>query len=102
MLGVGEARSRSEKAVLRTVPFGMLCQSLTIAWYALYGEAEKDVRRRRLTAPWYRQKREPSFADMLVALRREIICAQYIQGLPQRGGTAKITHPSLHSARPAA
>ena len=41
-------------------------------------------------------------ADMLAALRREIICAQYRQGLPQRGGSAKTTHPSLHSARPAA
>jgi len=35
VLGVGEARSRTEKAVLRTVPFGLLCQSLTIAWQAL-------------------------------------------------------------------
>ena len=102
VLGVGEARSRTEKAVLRTVPFGLLCQSLTIAWYALNGEAEKDVRRRRLSAPWYRQKRQPAFADMLVALRREIMRAQYKQGLPRRGGSAEITHPIPHSARPAA
>ena len=102
MLGVGEARSRTEKAVLRTVPFGMLCQSLTVAWYALYGEAEQDVRRRRLSAPWYRQKRQPSFADMLVALRREIICAQYMQGRPREGRSAIITQPIPRSARPAA
>ena len=102
MLGVGEARSRSEQAVLRTVPFGLLCQSLTIAWYALNGQAEQDVRRRRLSAPWYRQKRQPSFADMLVALRREIMRAQYTQGRPRQGGSAEITHPIPHSARPAA
>ena len=102
MLGVGEARSRTEKAVLRTVPFGLLCQSLTVAWYALNGEAEQDVKRRRLSAPWYRQKRQPAFADMLVALRREILCAQNLQGPPRRGTDAEITDPMPHSARPAA
>lgn len=102
VLGVGEARSRSEQAVLRSVPFGMLCQSLTIAWYALNGQARQDVRRRRLSAPWYRQKREPAFADMLIALRREIVRAQYSQGRPRRGADAEITHPISHSARPAA
>jgi len=102
VLGVGEARSRSEKAVLRTVPFGLLCQSLTVAWYALHGEAEQDVRRRCLSAPWYRQKRRPAFAGTLVALRREIMSAQYTQERPRRGGTAEITHPIPHSARPAA
>jgi hypothetical protein len=35
------------------------------------------VRRRRQAAPWYRQKRLPSFADMLVALRRELIAAEF-------------------------
>jgi len=102
VLGVGEARSRSQQAVLRTVPFGLLCQSLTVAWYALNGEAEEDVRRRRLSAPWYRQKSQPAFADMLVALRREMSSAEYTQGLPREGRSAEITHPSAHSARSAA
>jgi len=102
VLGVGEARNRSQQAVLRTVPFGLLCQSLTVAWYALNGEAEQDVRQRRQSAPWYRQKHQPAFADMLVALRREIICAQYLQGLPREGRRAKITQPMPQSARPAA
>jgi len=101
-LGVGEARNRTEKAVLRTVPFGMLCQSLTVAWYALNGEAEEDVRRRRLSAPWYRQKRRPSSADMLAALRREIVSAEYTQGPPREGRSAETTQPMPHSARPAA
>jgi len=75
--GVGEARNRVKKAVERTVPFGLLCQTLTIAWYALHGRAEDDVRRRRLSAPWYQQKRSPSYQDMLASLRRELIIAQY-------------------------
>ena len=75
--GVGQARNRTRKAVERTVPFGFLCQTLTVAWYALYGQAETDVRRRRLSAPWYQQKRTPSYQDMLASLRRELIITQY-------------------------
>ena len=36
-MGVGQARNRLPKAVARTVPFGMLVQTLVIVWYALYG-----------------------------------------------------------------
>jgi DDE superfamily endonuclease len=76
-LGVGEARNRVPSAVERTVPFGFICQSITVCWYLLNGDARGDVRRRRQAAPWYRQKRTPSFADMLVALRRELIAAEF-------------------------
>jgi hypothetical protein len=75
--GAGEARNRVENAVERTVPFGLLCQTLTITWYALHGRADDDVRRRRLSAPWYQHKRSPSYHDMLASLRRELIIAQY-------------------------
>ena len=84
VMGVGEARNRPEAAVLRTVPFGFLCLTLTICWYALWGEAHQDVARRRRLAPWYSQKRTPSFADMLIALRRSIIREQFRPGLPAR------------------
>jgi hypothetical protein len=82
VMGVGEARNRTEAAVLRTVPFGFLCLTLTICWYALWGEAHHDVARRRRLAPWYSQKRTPSFADMLIALRRSIIREQFRPGPP--------------------
>lgn len=75
--GVGEARNRVQKAVERTVPFGLLCQSLTITWYALCGQADKDVERHRQRSPWYRQKRFPSYQDMQASLRRALIAAQY-------------------------
>lgn len=76
-LGVGEARNRVERAVERTVPFGFLCHTLTLLWYALHGDPDNDVARRRRAAPWYRQKRSPAFTDMLVALRRELIRAEF-------------------------
>lgn len=34
--GVGQARNRVRNAVERTVPFGFLAQTITIAWYALH------------------------------------------------------------------
>jgi hypothetical protein len=75
--GVGEARNRTPRAVKRTVPFGFLCQSLTVAWYMLNGDPTEDVRARRRHAPWYRHKRAPSYGDMLVALRRAMIAVEF-------------------------
>ena len=75
--GVGQARNRVKRAVERTVPFGLLCQSLVICWYALHGQAERDVKRRRWLSPWYPHKRSPSLQDMLSSLRHEVIAAQY-------------------------
>jgi len=97
VLGVGEAHNRTQRAVLRTVPFGFLCQSITICWYALAGQADADVERRRLKAPWHRDKRAPSTLDMLAALRRELIRAQYRPGRHCDPTPPQITEP-LHPA----
>jgi hypothetical protein len=75
--GVGEARNRAPAAVERTVPFGFLCRALVLLWYALHGDPDTDVARHRQRAPWYRHKHSPSFADMLAALRRELIRAEF-------------------------
>ncbi|MCA1699422.1 MAG: transposase, partial [Actinobacteria bacterium] len=71
--GVGQARNRVQKAVQRTVPFGFLAQTITIAWYALHGNPDSDIEARRRAAPWYHHKTTISYADMLAALRRELI-----------------------------
>lgn len=78
VMGVGQARNRSRGAVLRTVPFGFICQSILTVWYALNGHAELDVLIRREQQPWYLKKSNPSTFDMLVALRREIIASQFM------------------------
>jgi hypothetical protein len=75
--GVGEARNRVQNAVERTVPFGFLTQTITIAWYQLHGNPDSDLIARRRTAPWYRQKTTISYADMLAALRRELIRTEF-------------------------
>jgi hypothetical protein len=76
-VGVGQARNRVRRAVERTVPFGLICQSLAIAWYALHANPTEDIGRRRRIAPWYSQKRDPSMIDILSALRRELIRAEF-------------------------
>jgi hypothetical protein len=76
-MGVGQARNRLPKAVERTVPFGMIIQSMVTAWYALYGYDPADVTDRAIDQPWYRTKTEPSFEDMILKLRKTIIATRF-------------------------
>ncbi|HEY5986043.1 MAG TPA: transposase [Streptosporangiaceae bacterium] len=78
--GVGQARNRTPRAVERTVPFGLLCVSLAVCWYAQHGQPAADLAAHRARAPWYRTKHTVSLADMLNALRRELLAAQYQPG----------------------
>lgn len=75
--GAGDARNRAEKAVERTVPFAFLIQSLLTCWYARWGYDPAHIARRRVLCPWYRTKTEPSPADMLAALRRELLRTRF-------------------------
>lgn len=61
-----------EKAVRHTVPFTFCVYGLVIIWYFRHGNVRQDVERVRKLSPWYRHKKEPSFADMLAAVRREL------------------------------
>jgi DDE superfamily endonuclease len=92
--GVGQARNRTPTAVARTVPFGFLCQTLTQIWYALHGQHTHDVAARRAAAPWHHHKQTASTHDVLTALRRAIIRAQFPPQAPRR--------PSHHQISPAA
>jgi len=75
--GVGQARNRLERAVERTVPFGLVVNTLAICWYATAGHHPGDVEAARALAPWYRQKVQPSVLDMFAKLRHVIIAAQF-------------------------
>lgn len=78
VMGVGQARNRTPAAVERTVPFGLVCLRLLVCWYAQHGQPAADVAARRARAPWYHTKRAVSLADMLTALRRELLTAQFL------------------------
>jgi hypothetical protein len=100
--GVGQARNRVRRAVERTVPFGFLAQTITIAWYALHGDPDADIDARRRAAPWYRQKATVSYADMLAALRRELIRHEYWAQAPATTSAPQITLTPSPSDRTAA
>lgn len=89
-LGVGQARNRTPTAVQRTWPFGMYVYSLVIIWYALHGHQPEVVTQRRLDAPWYSSKTDPSFADMLTALRRTTIATRFMAVRPAQPTPAEI------------
>jgi hypothetical protein len=100
--GVGEARNRVQRAVQRTVPFGFLTQTITIAWYQLHGNPDSDLSARRRNAPWYRHKTTVSYSDMLAALRREIIRAEFHAQPPAATTTPQISNGLSPSALTAA
>ncbi len=81
--GVGQARNRVRRAVERTVPFGLYTQSLVIVWYAQHGHRPDIAERRRQAAPWYQTKTQPSYLDMITALRRVLIAARFLAGNPR-------------------
>jgi hypothetical protein len=81
--GVGQARNRSPRAVERTVPFGLITQSVVIVWYTLTGHHPDTLAEHRRLAPWYRTKTHPSYLDMIVKLRRTLIAARFHPGSPR-------------------
>jgi hypothetical protein len=80
--GVGQARNRLEQAVQRTVPFGLVVNTLAICWYATAGHHPDDVKAARALAPWYREKAQPSVLDMFAKLRHVIIATQFRRADP--------------------
>jgi hypothetical protein len=54
----------------------LACQAIAVCWYATAGHHPADTEARRLDAPWYTSKTEPSTADMTAKLRRVIIAAR--------------------------
>ncbi|MFE6752758.1 hypothetical protein ACFVDQ_04070 [Streptomyces sp. NPDC057684] len=96
LLGVGQARNRSENAVRRTISFGLYCYSITVVWYVLHGHHPSDAADHRAQAPWYTTKTDPSFADMLAKLRRVIIAARFLPVTPGQPTDAEIQ--AVHQA----
>ena len=90
LLGTGQARNRTAAAVERTIPFMLACQAIAVCWYATAGHHPADAEARRLDAPWYTSKTEPSTADMTAKLRRVIIAARFKRVCPCQPEPAEI------------
>jgi hypothetical protein len=86
LLGFEDAANRKPKAVERTAPMALVLYTLIIVWFHKVGHRFLSFPDR----PWYRQKKEPSFADMLTTLRRQSWNEHFSRVLRQ-GGVAK-TH----------
>jgi hypothetical protein len=65
-LGVEDPANRLPKAVERTAPMALFIYSIVVVWFHRTGHESLEFPFR----PWYPQKEEPSFADMLTTLRR--------------------------------
>jgi len=66
LMGLGEQANRLPKAVARTAPMAFFFYSVLVVWFHHVGHHFLRFPFR----PWYTQKEEPSFADILTTLRR--------------------------------
>lgn len=90
LLGIGQAHNRTPKAVERTVPFSLACQTLATCWYATAGHHPDDITDHRARRPWYTTKTNPSTADMLTKLRRVLIATRFRPARPDQPTPAEI------------
>jgi hypothetical protein len=81
LLGFEDAANRTPKAVERTAPMALVLYTLIIVWFHQAGHRFLRFPDR----PWYPQKQEPSFADMLTTLRRQSWTEQFSRVLPKSG-----------------
>jgi DDE superfamily endonuclease len=84
VLGTGQARNRTARAVERTIPFAIACQAIAVTWYATTGHNPAGLAERRAGAPWYTTKTQPSTSDMAALLRRVIIAARFRASHPNQ------------------
>lgn len=94
--GVGEARNRTQRAVERTVPFGLQVQTLVVVWYHLTGHSPRVIIDLRNRARWHTTKTHPGCHDMLIKLRRALIAGQY-RGDPPPTADGSMREPSRTS-----
>lgn len=84
LLGLEQPANRTELAVRRTAPMALVLYSLIVVWFHQTGHKHLRFPDR----PWYLQKREPSFADMLTTLRR-ISWQEHFRGLLPKTSVVK-------------
>lgn len=66
LLGIADPANRKEEAVRRTAPMAGVLYGLIVLWFDAVGHEHVQFPDR----PWYPQKRDASFGDMLTTLRR--------------------------------
>lgn len=79
-----------EKAINHTLAMAFATHAIVVLWYWQHGNPKKDVAAARAAAPWYRKKIDPSFSDMLAAVRRETWTERFSRNPLIVGGREKI------------
>jgi hypothetical protein len=82
MMGLEDPANRTPLAVQRTAPLGLVLYGLTLIWFHRGGYQSVRFPQR----PWYAGKEEPSYADILTALRRQSWRGQFAGMDWERGG----------------
>jgi hypothetical protein len=82
MMGLEDPSNRTPLAVQRTAPVGLVLYGLTLVWFHRDGHRSVSFPDR----PWYPGKAEPSYADVLTALRRESWRGQFAGVDWEKGG----------------
>lgn len=77
LLGLEDPANRKPLAVQRTAPMALVLYSLIVVWFHRVGHHFVQFPDR----PWYKKKKEPSFADQLSTLRR-LSGQDYFRRLP--------------------
>lgn len=85
MLGFHDPQVWCAKSVERAAPMSWFLGSLVVLWYAVAGRDGEPARRHR---PWYHDKPEPTFADMLGACRLHLWRHWLSQGSRSRADIA--------------
>jgi hypothetical protein len=99
-LGMEDPQNRTPLAVQRTAPLALYLHTLAILWFARHGRFNADAYRK--ARPWYRQKRTPSFADMLDCLRTASIKETFNHDPDQKPPVKEIFKRVMDALQPAA
>jgi len=92
---IREDQNEEHRAAKRTVPLGLVVYGIVILWYLENGCAEETVNQVMKKAPYWRQKEEPSFADMLEEVRREIWRRKFLPDPVSETGAGEIIEKIL-------
>jgi hypothetical protein len=91
-LGLAQPQGRTERAVRRAAPTLLLMYSLVVLWFAQTGHGGWRPPRHA----WHAAKRHASFADMLAALRQQILRQQF-RGVVRNHGGATVSRNAIKS-----
>lgn len=80
LLGFHDPMVFSEASVKRAHPLAWFVGSLVVLWYATYGHQEDKAQRHR---PWYKNKVEPTMADMLACCRLHL-WSHWLEAEPEK------------------